>query len=110
MNSQSQRHSLALNKELWRTGAWVLGLSITFGISGCESITPNFDANFGKSLVAIRVAQTKNPMASIANKDKSTDGIEGRVARESIQRYHQSFIDPPPPSNVFTIGVGSGSN
>ena len=110
MNSQRQLHSSAPNKELGRTRALVLGLFIAFGISGCESITPNFDANFGKSLVAIRAAQTKNPMASITNKDKSTDGIEGRVARESIQRYHQSFIEPPAPANVFNIGVGSGSN
>ena len=87
-----------------------LALVMFSGLAACTSITPNFDANFGKSVTALKLAQTKNPVASLANKDKSIDGIEGRVARESIQRYHQSFIEPPPPTNVFNIGVGSGSN
>lgn len=106
----AHQQALVLIKKMGGTLSATLGFSILFAIGGCASITPNFDANFGKSLVAIREAQTRNPAASIANKDKSIDGIEGRVARESIQRYHQSFVEPPAPVNVFNIGVGGGWN
>jgi hypothetical protein len=87
----------------------VLSISLLVILGGCASTT-NFDESFGKSVTAIRISQTKSPMASLANKDKSIDGIEGRAAREAMQRYYQSFVEPPPPVNVFNIGVGSGNN
>jgi len=75
-------------------------------IGGCAASTPTFDAEFGRTAAALRAQQTRDPTASLANRDKSVDGIEGRAAREAINRYFQSFAEPPPPANVFTIGVG----
>ena len=106
---RSHSVNIYFTRRFQKSKALYLTMILFLGLSGCTSVTPNFDANFGKSLVAIRIAQTKHPMASVANKDKSTDGVEGRVAREAIQRYHQSFVEPPPPVNVFNIGVGSAN-
>jgi hypothetical protein len=76
---------------------------------GCASpSTPNFDAHFGQAVLAARAQQTINPDAS-ANPNPPS-GIDGRAARASIERYHDSFKTPPPSFNVINIGGGIGSN
>jgi hypothetical protein len=35
-------------------------------------------------------------------------GMDGKAAQETMVRYRESFKNPPPPANVFTIGVGTG--
>ena len=84
----------------------IVSLALCAGLGACHTASPNFDSNFGKSVIAARQAQLSNPKASIENQGRSVDGIEGRTSRESIHRYHQSFVEPPPPVNVFNIGVG----
>lgn len=84
--------------------------SLTLVLTACAPTTPTFDRHFGETVPALRAQQTRNPDAPIANRNKSVDGIEGRSAREAVDRYYNSFAEPPAQSNVFTIGVGSGSS
>lgn len=74
--------------------------------AGCAPVAPRVDSDFGKSLTALKAYQTINPQAS-ANTDNP--GMDGRAAKEAIDRYYKSFTTPAPHQNVFTIGVGSGT-
>jgi hypothetical protein len=68
--------------------------------------SPRLDARFGDSVNIARAQQTLNPDAS---KNRNVvAGMDGKAARETMVRYHESFKNPPPPANVFTIGVGTG--
>ncbi len=90
-----------------RSTATVLAALI---LGGCVPTSPNFDRHFGDTVPALRAQQTKNPNAPVANQDKSVDGLDGRAAREAVERYHKSFSEPPAPVNTFVIGVGSGAS
>lgn len=79
-------------------------------LAACAPTSPNFDRHFGETVPALRAQQTRNPDAPIANQDKMADGLDGRAAREAVERYHQSFSEPPAPENTFVIGVGSGAD
>ncbi len=74
-------------------------------IAGCAE-TPRVDEHFGEAVRAATAQQIVNPDASL-NKDPVA-GIDGQAANSTVDRYHKSFQVPPPPVNVFTIGVGSG--
>lgn len=80
------------------------------GLAACAPTSPTFDRHFGETVPALRAMQTRNPDAPIANQSKSVDGLDGRAAREAIDRYQNTFTEPPPPVvNPFLIGVGSGA-
>ena len=78
-------------------------------LAGCAPTSPNFDRHFGETVPALRALQTQNPHAPVANQGKSVDGLDGRAAREAVERYHQSFSEPPAPVNTFVIGIGNGA-
>lgn len=88
----------------------LLGALALAGLTACAPTTPTFDRHFGETVPALRAMQTKNPDAPVANQSKSVDGIDGRAAREAVERYHKSFTEPPAPVNPFLIGVGSGAS
>ena len=69
--------------------------------------SPRLDARFGDSVNVAKAQQTLNPDASM-NRD-AVAGIDGKAAQETMLRYRESFKSPPPPANVFTIGVSGGS-
>ena len=79
-------------------------------LAGCAPTSPEFDRTFGETVPLLRAQQTLNANASVDNQKKSVDGVDGRAAREAINRYHKSFAEPPAPTNVFNIGVGTGTN
>lgn len=77
--------------------------------AACAPASPVFDQQFGGSARTLKAQQVRNPNAPVANRDKLPDGIDGRAAREGIERYQSSFGKPPPSNNTFTIGVsGAG--
>ena len=69
--------------------------------------SPRLDAQFGDAVNASKAQQTLNPDAS--RNRKVVAGIDGKAGEEAMVRYRESFKSPPPPANVFTIGVSSGS-
>ncbi len=84
-------------------------LAACLGLAGCVATTPHWDAHFGEAVTTTAYQQRRDPNASVANADRPVDGLEGRTARETMDRYYRSFSEPPQPYSVFTIGVGTGS-
>ena len=73
-------------------------------LSACAQTSPQFDANFGNTVRAAVAQQTLNPDASANTAPIS--GMDGRAAREAVDRYQKSFTVPELQPSVFTIGVG----
>ena len=102
--------NLATTSKLVAAAAAVLMLQAcattcpTFDV--CLATSPRLDARFGDSVNIAKAQQTLNPDAS---KNRNVvAGIDGKAAQDAMLRYHESFRNPPPPANVFTIGVSSG--
>lgn len=76
-------------------------------LNGCMSSTPVWDRTFGNSMRSVTAMQTLNPNAA-ANEDPVI-GVDGTAATAAQQNYGKSFMTPPPPVNVLTIGVGGSS-
>lgn len=89
----------------------VLRLALCAGacttLAACLSSTPTWDKTFGSAVNQITVMQTLNPAAS--DNDDPVAGIDGAAAQAAQTNYVKSFTAPTPPTNVFTIGVSSGS-
>lgn len=80
-------------------------MATALGLVGCAATsTPNVDAAFGQAVMAARAQQTINPDA--ARNPGAATGLDGRAAREAMERYHESFKAPPPSFNVINIGGG----
>lgn len=73
-------------------------------MSGCTSLTPNLDAQFGQSVSLIKAQQTLNPAA--ARNINPVSGLDGVAAKSGYDAYQKSYKTPEPPSNAFSIGVG----
>lgn len=85
----------------------LLGCLMVVLASCATSSTPQFDSTFGDAVNAAKAAQTLNPDAS--QNTQSVDGMDGKAANSTMDRYHQSFEKPPTTGNVFNIGVGSST-
>ncbi len=90
----------------------VLRLALCAGacstLAACLSSTPTWDKTFGSAVTQITVMQTLNPAAS--DNDDPVAGVDGGAAHAAQTNYVKSFTAPTPPTNVFTIGVSSGSS
>lgn len=76
--------------------------------TGCSTTTPHYDARFGDAVRDAKRKMTIHPDAG-----KNTDqalGMDGRASRETMQRYQESFKEPPPVVNVINIGGSLGSS
>lgn len=87
--------------------ATTLALVLLLG-TGCTHVTPHYDARFGDAVRDARKKMTLNPDAG-RSADPVT-GMDGRAARESMQRYQDSYKKPPPVVNVINIGGAIGEN
>lgn len=78
-------------------------------IAGCATQTPQLDEKFGDAVTQAKALQIINPDAGL--NAATPDGMNGKTAGAVMERYHDSYQNPPVQSNVFTIGIGeSGSN
>lgn len=77
-------------------------------LAGCAHPRYASDEAFGDSVRAAQAEQTLNPDAS-RNKEPPK-GLDGVAAKATVDRYQKSYETPPPPVNVFTIGVGTGTS
>ncbi len=75
-------------------------------LTGCVAPTPNLDAHYGEALTQGRALQTLDPQAGL--RAAPAPVFEGAAAHAVVERYLKSFQTPPPPANVFAIGVGAG--
>ena len=81
------------------TGVIVAGLGL---LAGCVSIHPEVDQRHGQAVTAARDAQMFNPQAS--QNPNAVAGIDGKAAKETMDRYLESFKSPPPPITVISVG------
>jgi hypothetical protein len=86
----------------------LLLLGLVLPLAGCVSTSPAFDQHAGQSLLTLRAQQTLQPNAPTANAKRIPEGMDGRAARETLERYQRSFQQPEKQSDGFTIGSGAG--
>jgi hypothetical protein len=77
--------------------------SVVMLLSSCAPTTPEWDSRFGESVRLAISQQTLNPRAGL--NPNPVSGIDGKAAREAMGRYQNSFKEPAPATNNFTIGV-----
>lgn len=81
---------------------WLLGLLAAVTLSACASRTPYLDSRFGDAVNTAKAMQTINPQAS-RNTDPVT-GLDGPSAKDSIDRYRDSFKAPVQTFEVLGAG------
>jgi hypothetical protein len=75
-------------------------------LAGCASTTPTFDANFGEGVRRLMAQQVRHPDATEANRHRDADGIDGRTARETMERYVRGSVEPARTAPSFQLGTG----
>jgi hypothetical protein len=83
--------------------AKILAISLLLFLSSCAPTTPKFDSHFGQAVRLTFAQQIITPEAGL--NPTPVIGIDGRAAREAMGRYQNSFKEPTPAANNFTIGV-----
>jgi len=76
-------------------------------LNACSNYPSTIDENFGTAVRHMVSMQTVNPDAPVITNTLSPS--DGQSAKSAIDRYQKSFDVLPPPTNVFNIGVGSGT-
>ena len=74
-------------------------------LAGCASSTPYLDGRLGNAVNSAKARQTVNPEAS----RDAVAGMDGNSAKESIERYQDSFKAPPRTFEVL-LGVPGGAS
>lgn len=85
----------------------LLALIALTGCSSTSSRSPVVDEHFGDAVRFARAQQTLNPDAS-----RNTDpvkGVDGRAAREAVERYETDFRKPQVQQGIFGIGVSGNT-
>jgi len=77
-------------------------------LAGCVSQSPVLDRKFGSAVESAKATQTLDPNAG--RSAGPVNGIDGPSAASAMERYRDSFKNPPPAVNVFNVGVGSTTN
>ena len=77
-------------------------LALACLVTGCASVSPQYDAKFGDSVRAAIAAQTLNPSAA-PNTDAAL-GLDGGSAGNALERYQDSFKAPVKTFEVINIG------
>ena len=75
--------------------------------AGCVNYPSPVDEQFGSAVTRARAQQVIDPDAPSRPRPPMTQ--DGQAAKATIDRYEKSYETPPPPVNVFTIGVGGGT-
>jgi hypothetical protein len=84
----------------------VIGAISVSVLCSCASTTPQTDTRFGHAVNQAKMQQMLNPDAG--TKAQPVDGLGGTPARESIERYHDTFKAPPPTFEIIFGTSGSG--
>ncbi|WP_396431408.1 hypothetical protein [Limnohabitans sp.] len=88
--------------KLSRPSGWVIFLSLS--ITGCANDAYVTAPNFGSAVRKAVSAQTLNQDAGKQQTAKA--GADGVIMKSTVDRYQSTYEMPPPPVNVFNIGVG----
>lgn len=77
-------------------------------MTGCATKTPQLDDKFGDAVTQAKALQIINPDAGL--NAQAPDGMGGKTAGAVMDRYHDSYKNPPVQNNVFTIGIGENGS
>lgn len=84
----------------------LLLLSCLPAMTACVPTTPRVDQDFGESLAMLRAQQVLDPQAPQRNENRPAYGLDGRSARETMDRYYKGFAAPAKYGNALTINIG----
>ncbi len=76
-------------------------------LCACASSTPYLDSRMGNAVNTAKALQTIHPEAS-RNQDPVA-GLDGNSAKESVDRYQESFKEPPRTFEVL-LGTSGGTS
>ncbi|MDE1943485.1 MAG: hypothetical protein KGI47_10150 [Betaproteobacteria bacterium] len=76
-------------------------------LGGCVPRSYQEEPQFGQTVRENRAIQTVNPKGIPPSGPVALDGT---TAKAAMDRYISTFITPPPPVNVFSIGVGASGS
>ena len=83
-------------------------LIVTTLLGGCVTTMPEtVDSQMGQAVEMAKAQQTLNPETS--QDTQPVKGVDGKSAEALMDRYHKGF-QAPPPTNIFSIGVGGGTS
>ncbi|PUE62772.1 hypothetical protein B9Z45_02900 [Limnohabitans sp. 2KL-17] len=91
--------------KLYCPSGWVIFLSLS--ITGCANEAYVTAPNFGSAVRKAVSAQTLNQDAGKQQTAKA--GADGVIMKSTVDRYQSTYEMPPPPVNVFNIGVGGSA-
>ena len=80
-------------------------LALACAASGCSDLTPRLDRQFGTSVRAAMLQQTRAPDLA-ARQRAAEQGVDGRAGVAAYERYQDSVVAPPAPVPALTIGTG----
>ena len=90
-------------------GATLAGIAGSLLLCGCVATTsPYLDSRFGAAVERNSSLQTRDPEAGANH--LSPEGMDGIAAKNAVDRYHNSFRQPPPQQNILSIGIGTGGS
>ncbi len=76
-------------------------------LGGCVARSYDSDPQFGLAVQGNRTLLMANP-AGIP--PSGPQGLDGPSSRATMDRYIATFVTPPPPVNVFSIGMGTAGS
>lgn len=89
-----------------RTAAVVLALGASALLGGC-ALSPNLDAQFGEAVKNAQKRQALHVDPKLLQEDP--DGLQGRAAAGVMDRYFESYEEPPKGTGASIGSIGGGS-
>lgn len=83
---------------------FTVAILLATAVTGCATQTPQLDDKFGEAVTQAKALQIINPDAGL--NAQAPDGMNGKTSAAVMERYHDSYKNPPVQNNVFTIGIG----
>lgn len=105
MSGDAQAFGCARSRPMRALASGLL-LSLSLSLSACAPTTPNFNRHFSEPVRTLNAQQQLRPEAAMANRLRVPEGLDGRSARETLERYHKSFEQSPRQANPFVFGFG----
>lgn len=89
----------------------VIAIAATAFCAGCETESPYFDSQLGKSAAHLVEAQTLDPATAGNPAPLAPAGADGQRMKSAIDVYHKDVPKPDQPVSrpiVFEVGQGGG--
>lgn len=81
----------------------MIAAAASLALAGCT--TPYWSKHLGEAKAQAQLAQTLNPKPAA----QAPAQTEGQIVNAAQDRYHNSYGKPQAPTDVYKIGVGTGS-